>query len=108
MHPPPGVANTGAAPILLAPNRNYRMNRNRDTGTPLPPDLNYTLAHFFTEEQSQKIESDAAEMVALSGQLLDSLIKFGKQAEAWLVLISPDPQPRVAGFAPPAAQHGAT
>ena len=23
-------------------------------------------------------------------------------------LISPDPQPRVAGFAPPAAQHGAT
>lgn len=61
------------------------MNRNRDTGTPLPPDLNYTLAHFFTEAQSQKIESDAAEMVALSGQLLDSLIKFGKQAEAWLV-----------------------
>ncbi len=26
----------------------------------------------------------------------------------YVILISPDPQPRVAGFAPPAAQHGAT
>ena len=31
-----------------------------------------------------------------------------EQEIASTLLISPDPQPRVAGFAPPAAQHGAT
>lgn len=38
--------------------------------------------------------------------------RFEKHAAAYMQptyqdLISPDPQPRVAGFAPPAAQHGA-
>lgn len=60
------------------------MNRNRDTGTTLPSDLNFTLAHFFTEEQNQTIERNTADIAALSARLIDNLVVFGKKAEAWM------------------------
>jgi hypothetical protein len=50
-----------------------------------------------------------AELQQANSQLADVLRATGLGVFAILpFLISPDPQPRVAGFAPPAAQHGAT
>jgi len=63
----------------------------------------------FAEDAAKFIADVGGAVIAFGGQVLHAATHVIREAlKITGDLISPDPQPRVAGFAPPAAQHGAT
>ena len=61
------------------------MTRTRDTGSPLPPDVDFTLADsLFTAEQNAHLLRTAEQMEAMYLLMLDCMTNLGKTVEAWM------------------------